>query len=80
MKAVIQRVSKASVTIEGKKVADDLDYLFYTNFKEADELKPYSNIKDKLEMVNQNQKAIIKSKYSGVVNIRQKCVGIQVIN
>ena len=63
--------------LEGENVAGDLYYLFHNDLKQSNEFEPYPNIEDKLEIFVQNQKAIIKSKYEGVVNIRHKCVGIQ---
>lgn len=69
-----------SFLLEGGNVSEDFSYLFNNNFRQADKFEPSSNIQDKLEMFNQNQKAIIKSKYDGVVNIRQKCIGIQAMN
>ena len=66
--------------LEGGNGSEDFDYLFNNNFRQADKSESSSNIQDRLEMFNQNQKAIIKSKYDGIVNIRHKCIGIQSMN
>ncbi|RLB78481.1 MAG: helicase [Deltaproteobacteria bacterium] len=66
--------------LEGENIVTDFDYLFHNDFKQSNELESYFSIKDKLKMFIQNQTAIIKSKYEGVVNIRYKCIGIQAIN
>jgi len=69
-----------SFVLEGGNGSEDFDYLFNNNFRQADKFESSSNIQDRLEMFNQNQKAIIKSKYDGIVNIRHKCIGIQSMN
>jgi len=66
--------------LERENSAEDLNYLFNNDLKQSNELTSYPNIEEKLAMFVQNQRAIIKSKYEGVVNIRHKCIGIQTIN
>lgn len=43
-------------------------------------VEPVSFFENKLKMFIQNQEGQIRSNYDGVINIRQKCVGIQAIN
>lgn len=64
--------------LSGYNGIDDLACLLRNDFSPLKEIEPSPNITDKLEMFIQNQKALIKSKYEGVVNIRHKCVGIQI--
>jgi hypothetical protein len=69
-----------SFLIEGKEELDDLDFLLRNDFKGNGMLAPLSFIEDKMKMFTQNQEAKIRSNYDGVINVRYKCVGIQVIN
>ena len=66
--------------LQGETTAEDLDFLFCNDFKPGNGSRTYPDVENKLEMFIQNQKAIIKSEYEGVVNIRHKCVGIRSIN
>jgi len=65
--------------VDGQEPPDDLDFLFKEGFKESESLEPVFFI-DKLKMFTQNQEAKIRSNYDGVINIRQKCVGIQAVH
>jgi len=66
--------------IDGETGLDDLDFLCRNDFKEIESAEPASFIADKLRMFTQNQEAKIRSNYDGVINIRQRCVGIQAEN
>ena len=66
-----------SFLIEGEEELDDLDSLLRDDFKVNGISAPISFIEDKMKMFAQNQEAKIRSNYDGVINIRQRCVGIQ---
>jgi len=66
--------------IDGEEVLGDLDFLCRNDFKEMESAEPASFMADKLRMFTQNQEAKIRSNYDGVINIRQRCVGIQAVN
>ncbi|MDL1982492.1 MAG: hypothetical protein LWX02_13755, partial [Deltaproteobacteria bacterium] len=66
--------------IEGKEELSDLDFLVCDDFRANESLKPLSFIEDKMKMFTQNHEAKIRSDYDGVINVRHKCVGIQIIN
>ena len=69
-----------SFVIDGGEVLGDLDFLCRNDFKEMESAEPASLMAGKLKMFTQNQEAKIRSNYDRVINIRQKCVGIQAIN
>ena len=66
--------------IDGEEVLGDLDFLCRNDFKEMESAEPASFMADKLRMFTQNQEAKIRSNYDGVINVRQKCVGIQTVS
>ncbi len=69
-----------SFLIEGEEELDDLDFLLRDDFKVNGMPTTLSFIEDKLKMFTQNQEAKIRSDYDAVINVRYKCVGIQIIN
>ena len=66
--------------LHGEDKTEDLIGLLYNDLKQPTKFEPSPDIESRLDMFIQNQKAIIKSKYNGVINIRHKCVGIESIN
>ncbi len=69
-----------SFLIDGKEELSDLDFLLRGDFKVNGMPTTLSFIEDKMKMFTQNQEAKIRSNYDGVINVRQKCVGIQAIS
>ena len=66
-----------SFFIEGENGVNDLYLLSKNSFKEIGSIEPVSYLEDKQRMFFQNQEAQIRSNNDGVINIRQKCIGIQ---
>ena len=69
-----------SFLIEGKEELDDLDFLLRDDFRANGLPTTLSFIEDKLKMFTRNHEAKIRSDYDAVINVRYKCVGIQIIN
>ena len=69
-----------SFLIEGKTELGDLNFLLRDDFRGNGLQVPLSFIEDKLKLFAKNHEAKIRSDYDGVINVRHKCVGIQIIN
>ena len=75
-----RREQYQSFLFDGEEELNDLDFLQHNDLKENGSPEPLSFVKDKLNMFTRNNEAKIRSEYDGVINIRHKCVGIQVMN
>jgi SNF2 family DNA or RNA helicase len=69
-----------SFLIDGKEELCDLDFLTCEDFRTNESPVSLSFVEDKLKMFTRNHEAKIRSDYDGVINVRHKCVGIQIIN
>ena len=66
--------------LDGAELPEDLVLLQDRMCKSETPVNILSDLESKVEMLIRNEEAKIRSTYDGVINIRNKCVGIQVIN
>lgn len=66
--------------VEGKEPAEDLDLLLTDGIANTAKSNPLHDITGKLSMLVKNEEAKIRSTNEGILNIRNRCVGVQVIN
>jgi len=69
-----------SLLIDGQTELGDFDFLYRNDFKGKGVPMPLSIIEDKLRMFTMSREAKIRSDYDAVINIRHKCIGIQLIS
>jgi hypothetical protein len=66
--------------LDGAELPEDLVLLQDSMCKSETPVNILSDLESKVEMLIRNEEAKIRSTYDGVINIRHKCVGIQLIN
>jgi SNF2 family DNA or RNA helicase len=66
--------------IKGENTPGDLELLKINNWEEKRDTCRLDKIEEKVEIFTRSFEAKIRSNYEGIVNIRKKCVGIQLIN
>lgn len=69
-----------SFLIGGTESPDDLSQLCSNKWQEWTISDKRNNFENRLDILIRNEEAKIRSEYEGVINIRNKCVGIQLIN
>jgi hypothetical protein len=66
--------------LDGAELPEDLVLLQDNRWQNQTPFNALPNPGNKLEMLIRNEEAKIRSFYDGIINIRNKCVGIQLIN
>jgi SNF2 family DNA or RNA helicase len=66
--------------MDGVEVPEDLFFLQGNAWQTQAPSNALPDIENKLELLIRNEEAKIRSIYDGVINIRNKCIGIQLIN
>jgi hypothetical protein len=66
--------------LDGVELSEDLVLLQDNRWQSQTPSSALPNLANKLEMVIRNEEAKIRSTYNGVINIRSRYVGVQVIN
>jgi len=65
---------------EGKELPRDLELLLREDGQHKSSPETSLGLEEKIGMFIRNEEAKIRSLYEGVINIRNRCIGIQVIN
>jgi len=66
--------------LDGAELPDDLVLLQDNRWQSQATSNALPTLENKLEMLTRNEEAKSRSTYDGVINIRSRCVGVQVIN